>query len=495
MKKRFVSTRGHQQPVSVKTAVKQGLADDYGLFVDPKLGQKKINLSKLLLLDYRDLAKEILQLLLPDFTTTELILAIKNAYNQKFDTAKITPLHTINDWHILELWHGPTSAFKDIGLQLLPHLMKFSLGDNEHSLVLTATSGDTGKAALEGFKNTDNIGIAVFYPNGGVSAIQEKQMLTTTGTNTKVAAITGNFDDAQRQVKAIFSNTSFKESLDSNLHLSSANSINIGRLAPQVVYYFSAYQQLVTQGHITLGDSVNFTVPTGNFGDVLAGYYAKLLGLPIKKLIVASNANNVLTDFFETGIYDRQRPFLHTVAPSMDIQVSSNLERLLYYKSGLDSTYISQLMTQLETTGRYQISDELLQNLQNDFYCGFSSDNDIQTAIKNVYEEQGYLMDPHTAAGYHVMRKYQQQDQTPMVLLSTASPYKFIETTAPAVLPDIEGITDSFELVQRLAEYTNTPIPQNIAQLHDLPIRHKNIVSSENMQAYVKQQAEVIFHV
>ncbi|GEP75065.1 threonine synthase [Weissella thailandensis] len=495
MKRRFVSTRGRQQPVSAKTAVKQGLAIDHGLFVDPNLGQEKINLTELLPLDYQQLAQNILYLLLPDFTPTELTQAVHNAYYQNFDTTKITPLHTINDCHVLELWHGPTSAFKDIGLQLLPHLMQLALEKNEHSLVLTATSGDTGKAALEGFKNINNVGISVFYPEGGVSDIQEKQMLTTAGENTSVAAITGNFDDAQRHVKEIFTNETFKETLANDLHLSSANSINVGRLAPQVVYYFSAYQQLVKQGEIAQGDFVNFTVPTGNFGDVLAGYYAKLLGLPIKKLIVVANANNVLTDFFKTGIYDRQRPFLHTVAPSMDIQVSSNLERLLYYESGLDSAYIDQLMNQLETNGHYQVSDKLLQNLQRDFACGFSSDHDIQIAIKEVYEEQGYLMDPHTAAGYHVMRDYQKHDQTPMILLATASPYKFVETTAPAILPDVDKTSNSFDLIQRLADYTNTPVPDNLARLHDLPIRHKNILSSEKMQTYVKKQAEVIFNV
>ena len=495
MKRRFVSTRGRQQPVSAKTAVKQGLAIDHGLFVDPNLGQEKINLTELLPLDYQQLAQNILYLLLPDFTPTELTQAVHNAYYQNFDTTKITPLHTINDCHVLELWHGPTSAFKDIGLQLLPHLMQLALEKNEHSLVLTATSGDTGKAALEGFKNINNVGISVFYPEGGVSDIQEKQMLTTAGENTSVAAITGNFDDAQRHVKEIFTNETFKETLANDLHLSSANSINVGRLAPQVVYYFSAYQQLVKQGEIAQGDFVNFTVPTGNFGDVLAGYYAKLLGLPIKKLIVAANANNVLTDFFKTGIYDRQRPFLHTVAPSMDIQVSSNLERLIYYESGLDSAYIDQLMNQLETNGHYQVSDKLLQNLQRDFACGFSSDHDIQIAIKEVYEEQGYLMDPHTAAGYHVMRDYQKHDQTPIILLATASPYKFVETTAPAILPDVDKASNSFDLIQRLADYTNTPVPDNLARLHDLPIRHKNILSSEKMQTYVKKQAEVIFNV
>ncbi|GBG93853.1 threonine synthase [Ligilactobacillus salitolerans] len=493
MGKKFTSTRSEQFYVSAKEALKKGLASDRGLFVDPELGEEQLDLAEILNLDYQELAQKILACLLPDFSPAEIKASVLNAYDDKFDSKQITPLRQVGGFYALELWHGPTSAFKDLGLQILPYLLKYAISPGERSLVLTATSGDTGKAALEGFKDTENVGIVVFYPDGGVSSIQEKQMLTTNGTNTKVAAITGNFDDAQQHVKEIFNDVQLQEKLGERVHLSSANSINIGRLAPQVVYYFAAYQQLVAQGTIELGDQVNFTVPTGNFGDVLAGYYAKLLGLPVKKLIVASNANNVLVDFFSNGVYDRNRPFLQTAAPSMDIQVSSNLERLLYYESGLDSGYVKKLMDQLEATGRYQITAKLLENLQADFACGYSTDAQIKAAIREVYEQEGYLMDPHTAAGYHVMHAYQKRDSTPMVLLSTANPYKFAETTAQALWPQANLPADTVSLMQKIAEYTHMSIPQNLLELDHLPQRSKKVLVPAEMQEYVKEQTEAIF--
>ena len=337
------------------------------------------------------------------------------------------------------------------------------------------------------------MGIIVFYPDGGVSKVQKLQMITTGGNNTKVAAIEGNFDDAQTNVKRIFNNEALKESLGDEVSLSSANSINIGRLIPQVVYYFDSYKQLVNDGSIKVGDKVNFTVPTGNFGDVLAGYYAKMLGLPVNKFVVACNENNVLANFFNHGVYDRNRPFFQTVAPSMDIQISSNFERLLYYKSGENTEYVKQLMDDLEDSGKYEVSKEVLANIQEDFYCGYSTDEDIESSIAEVYEKNGYLMDPHTAAGYKVMRDYQKIDpDTPMILLSTASPYKFVNAVANAVLPETSD--DVQKVMKDLHEATHAPIPDNLQKVWDLPVRHESVIQKDQMTDYVKQKVEEVFY-
>ncbi|MFD1125196.1 threonine synthase [Lentilactobacillus raoultii] len=494
MNKNYTSTRNNSVSISAKEAIKKGFADDKGLFVYPNLGEDQLDLQKILTLDYSEIAKTVLAKLLPDFSTGEIAESVDQAYQSSFDSDKITPVVNVDDFHVLELFHGPTSAFKDVGLQLLPQLMKHVLVNDQKVMILTATSGDTGKAALEGFKDLDNMGIIVFYPDGGVSKIQKLQMVTTGGHNTRVAAIKGNFDDAQTNVKLIFNDNTLRAQLGSAVSLSSANSINIGRLIPQVVYYFDAYKQLVNNGDIKVGDQVNFTVPTGNFGDVLAGYYAKLLGLPVKKFVIACNENNVLANFFEHGVYDRNRPFFQTVAPSMDIQISSNFERLLYYKSGQDSTYVKQLMDDLEQTGKYQVSPAVLKAIQADFYCGYSTDAEIEASINQVYDSNGYLMDPHTAAGYKVMRDYQKSDQTPMVLLSTASPYKFVNAVAKAVLPEEADSQDVLQTMKDLAAKTHAPIPENLQKVWQLPVRHESVIQKSDMKKYVKEQTEAVFY-
>lgn len=494
MNTNYTSTRDNSVHLSAKQAIKKGFADDKGLFVYPELGQNQLNLNEILKLNYHDIAKTVLAKLLPDFSKEEIDESVEQAYRNSFDSDKITPVVDVDNFHVLELFHGPTSAFKDVGLQLLPQLMKHVLTDDNKVMILTATSGDTGKAALEGFKDLPNMGITVFYPDGGVSKIQKLQMTTTGGSNTRVAAIRGNFDDAQTNVKLIFNDQKLKDQLGDKVSLSSANSINIGRLIPQVVYYFDAYKQLVNNGAIKAGDKVNFSVPTGNFGDVLAGYYAKLLGLPVNKFVVASNENNVLANFFETGVYDRNRPFFQTVAPSMDIQISSNFERLLYYKSGEDTAYIKQLMDDLEDSGKYRVSKDVLKAIQKDFYCGYSTDDEIEAAIRDVYNQNGYLMDPHTAAGYKVMRDYQKLDDTPMILLSTASPYKFVKAVATAVLPEEADSDNVLQTMKDLSTKTKTAIPDNLAKVWELPVRHETVIDKSDMESYVKAQVEEVFY-
>lgn len=489
----YTSTRNHNIHLSDKEAIKTGFSEDGGLFVYPDLSELKIDLKSLVNVSYQDIAKVVLSKLLPNFSQTEIAESVKKAYENSFDTTKITPLVDVDDFHVLELFHGPTSAFKDIGLQMLPQLMKHVLSEDDKVMILTATSGDTGKAALEGFKNLEKMGITVFYPHNGVSKVQALQMQTTNGYNTEIAAIKGNFDDAQSNVKKILNDQKLKSELGPQISLSSANSINIGRLIPQVVYYFASYIQLVESGQIVLGDLVNFTVPTGNFGDVLAGFYAKQMGLPVNKFIVASNENNVLTKFFQTGIYNRNIPFLQTYAPSMDIQISSNFERLLYYKSNHDTDYVKKLMTDLDKTGEYQVSDEVLKRIQADFYCGFSTDQEISDSIKSVYQKDNYLMDPHTAVGYKVMRDYQKLgDKTPMILLSTASPYKFSRVVADAVLDKVPD--DDLEIMNKLAQVTQIPIPTNLAQVWNLPILHTDVIAKDQMENYVKSKVEDNFY-
>jgi len=493
MNNNYTSTRNNKIQISARDAIKKGFADDGGLFVYPELSQLKIDLTALQNSSYQQIAKTVMQKLLPDFSSDEISHCVDAGYNNSFDNTKITPLVNVDNFHILELFHGPTSAFKDIGLQMLPQLMKQVLAPNNRVMILTATSGDTGKAALEGFKNLEKMGITVFYPHNGVSKVQQLQMQTTNGNNTEITAIKGNFDDAQSNVKKILNDKKLQQALGQNISLSSANSINIGRLIPQVVYYFDSYLQLVKNKSIKLGDKVNFTVPTGNFGDVLAGFYAKQMGLPVNKFIVASNENNVLTKFFKTGIYNRNIPFLQTVAPSMDIQISSNFERLLYYKSGEDTDYVKKLMTDLETTGSYQVTTEVLNQIHEDFYCGFSTDKEVEAAIKSVYQAKNYLMDPHTAVGYKVMRDYQKIDpETPMILLSTASPYKFVQVVADSILDSVPD--DDLMAMQKLAQETQIPIPENLAKVWDLPILHQDVIAKDEMEDYVKAKVEDEFY-
>lgn len=492
MDKNYTSTRNDKVKLSAKDAIRKGFTDDGGLFVYPQLNSD-ISLKSLLSLNYQEIAQIILEKLLPGFSKEEIQTSIFDAYNDSFDTPTITPLVAVDDFYVLELFHGPTSAFKDIGLQILPQLMKKVLKPDNKVMILTATSGDTGKAALEGFKNLDQMGITVFYPYQGVSKVQQLQMETTNGNNTDITAIRGNFDDAQSNVKKFFNDKNFKQSLGNKVNLSSANSINIGRLIPQVVYYFASYVQLVNKHSIKLGQKVNFTVPTGNFGDVLAGFFAKQMGLPVNKFIVASNENNVLTRFFNTGIYDRNLPFHQTVAPSMDIQISSNFERLLYYESNQDTAYVKKLMDQLEQSGRYQVSDKVLTAIRDDFFCAYSTDDEIKSSINSVFKREHYLMDPHTAVGYKAMRDYQKTgDQTPNILLSTASPYKFVHAVSKAILDN--PIDDDRLAMQQLQQFSNVAIPQNLIKVFDLPIRHRDVIEKNNMEDYIKSKIEEKFY-
>ncbi|TLF40444.1 threonine synthase [Lacticaseibacillus zeae] len=490
---RYTSTRDQRITKTSQQAIKQGISEEGGLFVLPHLMDYRIALQDLLGADYETIAQHVLMTLLPDFNTASLKKAIHLAYRQNFSDERITPIRNVGDFHVLELFHGPTSAFKDVGLQLLPQLMRLALDPEDRIMILAATSGDTGTAALQGFKNVPQTGISVFYPDHGVSPIQEQQMLTTTGRNTRVFPIAGNFDQAQSAVKALFTDTGFAARLQAEqVTLSAANSINIGRLIPQVVYYFAAYLQLVNSHAIQLGEPVNFTVPTGNFGDVLAGFYAKALGLPIHKLIAAANANREIADFLDTGIYDRNRPFLKTVAPSMDIQISSNLERLLYYKSGEDSAYVAMLMKDLAKTGRYRVRSDVLAAIQADFAGGFATDEQVAEAIATVWQQDGYLMDPHTAVGYSVMQQYRDTgDTTPNVLLATASPYKFPRAVTKALDLPISG--DDFSLMTQLQQVSGVAIPANLARLATMTPQPKHVVAPAAMGAAILNAAKEVF--
>lgn len=494
-KKIYSSTRDDHLRKTPKEAILAGIAEDGGLYVYDGLNNLKLPLETMMKQDYATMAKTVLSLLLPDFSEEEVNDCVAGAYYNKFDTAAITPLNLVKDTPILELFHGPTCAFKDVGLRMLPQLMVKAIQSNKQNdvMILTATSGDTGKAALEGFKDVPHTAITVFYPNDGVSHMQQLQMATTTGENTKVCAIKGNFDDAQSNVKRIFQDASLQARLrDQQVCLSSANSINIGRLIPQIVYYIFAYKEMVEQKQITFGEEINFCVPTGNYGNVLAGYYAKCMGLPVKKFIVASNANNVLYDFLTDGVYDKKRPFYKTISPSMDILISSNLERLLYYKSGKDASYIKNLMKQLEEEGRYQVSEELLTSIKEDFYGGYCSDEDCNAAIRSFYESHQYVLDPHTAVGYKVMLDYQKKDSTPCVLLSTASPYKFPEAVLKAIFN--EEVRDPFEAIEKLSKQTHTTIPNPLLQLKGASILHRDVIEKDEMSSYVEKTVKEIMH-
>lgn len=483
----YHSTRGNEH-CAPKEAILQGIAKDGGLFVWDDLDQIQIDLPSFLKLEYKKMVQELFQKLLWDYTVEELEECAQAAYGDQFDTPLITPLTFAGDQAILELFHGPTSAFKDVALCMLPQLMSKALkGKDQKVMIITATSGDTGKAALSGFQDADRIAILVFYPHGKVSDIQRLQMVTQQGKNVSVCAINGNFDDAQSNVKQVFKSVGAKKLKDEeNIVLSSANSINIGRLIPQIVYYFSAYQQLVNQGKITIGESVNFCVPTGNFGNVLAGYYAKLMGLPIHQLIVASNENKVLDDFLKTGIYDRNRPFHTTISPSMDILISSNLERMLYYLCGKDSEKVQGWMKELAETGRYQVDEETLAKIQQIFVSGHCDNEQTFEEIHRVFKETGYVMDPHTAVGSYVLHQYEQKEMT--VLLSTASPYKFTRDVLHALQQPIAA--DDFSCMEQLSKISHTPIPQGLYALKELPARFNTVINCEEMETYVCEKAK-----
>ena len=486
----YISTRGHNLAVNSADAIIKGLAEDGGLFVPETIPTiNKDFLQSLLDLSYQERAKKIISLYLSDFTSDEISNCVDNAYSQgKFDTNKIVPLvEYTNNNYFLELWHGPTSAFKDMALQLLPQFISTSLKklNDKHTLViLVATSGDTGKAALDGFKDVDQTKIVVFYPQEGVSKIQRLQMLTQEGQNVSVVAVKGNFDDAQNGVKKIFNDEIYTKQLaEKGFKLSSANSINWGRLLPQIVYYFSAYADLVNAQKITIGDKVNFTVPTGNFGDILAGFYAKSMGLPINHLICASNANNVLTDFLKTGTYDRNREFFKTISPSMDILISSNLERLLYHITN-DAKKVQTYMNELQTTGKYTVDETTLKTIQETFFAGYLNDEDTKQAIHDIYQHDKYVADTHTAVAWKVAQDYQksypENENMPMIILSTASPYKFSDSVLVALGEDITNL-DEFALLDKLSELNKDEAPKGLAHLRDLAILHNNNCVKEDM--------------
>lgn len=488
----YHSTRNKEEKANSKEAILKGLCNDGGLFVSDSLTDIRVDINEIMELSYKDTAKKIFSLLLPDYSEDETADAVEKAYGESFADESITPLTKIGEDHLLELYHGPTCAFKDVALQMLPQLMSKALkGSGKKILIATATSGDTGKAALEGFKDVEDIGIAVFYPHGKVSDIQYLQMATQEGKNVAVCAINGNFDDAQSGVKSLFSSDAYTKLSDSGIFLSSANSINIGRLVPQTVYYFESYKKLCRENVISLGQEVDFCVPTGNFGDVLAGYYAKLMGLPVHSLIVASNENNVLTDFLHTGVYDRNREFHKTISPSMDILISSNLERMLYYVSGGDCTLISKLMNSLSETGRYEISPELLLKIQEIFKAGCANDRETKEALKNAYRETGRLIDPHTAVGYKVMKE-NKTEGIPCVLLSTASPYKFCKDVYEAIYDDNESDMDGkdgFYYMEKLSERTGTIPPEALRSLKSRPVIRKDVIDIKDMEGYILKEA------
>ena len=497
----YHSTRSRAEECSAKEAIRRGLAPDGGLFVSDELGSAKVDVDGLAELDYAAIARAVLGLLLPDYTADEIAACVDEAYTGTFASPEVTPVVPLAKApgeaadpraYVLELYHGPTSAFKDVALQMLPRLMaraQAGAGAGEKIMIVTATSGDTGKAALAGFADAPGCGITVFYPEGKVSRVQELQMTTQAGGNVAVAAVRGNFDDAQSAVKRIFADRALAERLAAaGIVLSSANSINVGRLVPQVVYYFAAYAQLLRADAIAAGDAVEFCVPTGNFGDVLAGYYAKLLGLPVSKLVVASDKNNVLFDFLTTGVYDRNRPFFTTTSPSMDILISSNLERMLYYLSGGDCELIARLMADLAESGRFEVPAELLAKIQETFACGWADEDEVAGAIAASWHENAYLIDPHTACGYHVLEKLPAAaGSAARVLLSTASPYKFPRAVLEALGEDVPA--DDFACMRKLEEVTGTCAPAQLAALETAHERFSDVVDVPGMGAYVEDAA------
>lgn len=472
--------------VSDLEAVLQGLAPDGGLFVDPTLPERNFDWRKCLALDELGMMSMILRHLLPGFDNMEAL--VKKAYAGKFENDRISPVVRCGADYVMELYHGPTSAFKDVALSMLPHLItkaREQTGMDDEILILTATSGDTGKAALEGFHDVEGTGIIVFYPDGGVSPVQRAQMATQDGKNVKVCALKGNFDDCQRGVKEAFSKLSGKKG--TGRCLSSANSINIGRLAPQVCYYFSAYAQLIAYGDIAPGDEIDFVVPTGNFGDVLAGYYAKLLGLPVGRLVVAANENNVLADFISTGVYDIRRPFIRTDSPSMDILVSSNLERLLYLASGGSSENVRGWMDDLSKTGVYIVDAETLANIRSVFCAGYSTQRECDAACAKIWQERHYLIDPHTAVAFAALDKIGRGERK-CVVLSTASPYKFPAAVLRSIGGDCSG--DEFEQMIKLEAMTGVKAPRNLAGLREKKILHNDIIEKDALIDYVSAVLE-----
>ena len=486
----YSSTRGGENNVTASMAILKGLAADGGLFMPDHIPALDCSLEELSHKTYQEVAYAVMKQFLTDFTEEELKTCIERAYDSKFDTEEIAPLVKADGAYYLELFHGSTIAFKDMALSILPHLMTVSAKKNhaENTIViLTATSGDTGKAAMAGFADVEGTRIIVFYPKDGVSRVQELQMLTQKGANTSVVGISGNFDDAQSGVKKIFGDKEFaKELAGRGYQLSSANSINIGRLVPQVVYYVYAYAKLLENGEIENGEKINVTVPTGNFGNILAAFYAKQMGLPIAKLICASNDNKVLFDFFQTGVYDRNREFILTSSPSMDILISSNLERLIYTIAGQDAQKDAELMTQLKEEGVYEITAEMKEGLK-DFVGGFATEEEVKETIHDTYQKTGYVMDTHTAVAAHVCAQYRKdtQDEKKCLVASTASPYKFVRNVMTAIDPKYDEMED-FVLIDELEKVSGFPIPNAIKEIRDAEVRHTTECDADQMKETVK---------
>lgn len=485
----YQSTRSKITTSPLK-AVLEGIAPDGGLYIMPDMASLSFDWESCLENTSFGMAEQILSALLPDCAGMGEL--VKKAYSGKFETDDLTPLVRVGDDFVLELFRGPTSAFKDVALSMLPQLItagRSQLDIKDETVILTATSGDTGKAALEGFHDVEGTRIIVFYPDGGVSPVQRAQMVTQSGKNVKVCAVKGNFDDCQRGVKETFAAINASGILEgSGLKLSSANSINIGRLAPQVVYYFIAYSELIKRGEIKKGEKVDYVVPTGNFGDILAGYFAKLLGLPVGRLVCASNSNNVLTDFLNTGVYDRRREFFRTTSPSMDILVSSNLERLLYLAAKGDTEKVAGYMRELSSNGIYKIDDDMLAFIQKDFAAYCADETATAETINKVWNEKHYLADPHTAVALYACEKYKAEysEGRMTVVLSTASPYKFPAAVLSAIGGDCSG--DEFAQMERLSAISGTPVPKGLSGLKEREVLHSDVIEQNGVLEYVKAQ-------
>jgi threonine synthase len=487
----YRSTRNSYEAILSCGAMIKGIANDNGLYVPDEIPLINEKLEDLINMSYKELAFLIMKKFFMDFEDGELLECIEKAYDSKFDTPLIAPLVERSGVHFLELYHGPTLAFKDMALSILPHLMKTArskLNIKRELVILTATSGDTGKAALEGFSNVDGTKIIVFYPKDGVSEIQKRQMISQEGENTFVVSIDGNFDDAQNGVKKIFGDREFGEKLyENNYILSSANSINIGRLIPQIVYYFYGYLNLLKSNKIETGEKINVVVPTGNFGNILAAYYAKGMGLPVNKLICASNINNVLYDFLNSGVYDKRRELKLTSSPSMDILISSNLERLLFEISGRDHAMIKDMMEMLQSVGSYEITNSMKKNLK-DFYGGYADEHETFEGINKIYKASGYVMDTHTAVAYSVYNKYKQEtgDNTKTIIVSTASPFKFGRSVCTSVGIGVDGL-DDFRVIDELSRAAGIKVPGAIKALERKKVIHKNQCNKNDMKKTVEK--------
>jgi threonine synthase len=487
----YESTRNNNIKIPSAKAIVKGISEEGGLFVPSSLpALSESELENMKNMSYSERAEIVFMKLLTDFTPEEISYCTKSAYGKNFNIPEVAKVVNVGDAHILELWHGPTSAFKDMALQILPFLMTTSMKktkNNDEIIILTATSGDTGKAALEGFADVPGINIAVFYPENGVSEIQKLQMATQSGSNVLVCAVTGNFDDCQTAVKKIFTDKNITETAKRNGKMfSSANSINLGRLVPQVVYYVSAYVDMVKNNSVSFGEKINICVPTGNFGNILAAYYAEQMGIPVNKLICASNENKILTDFINTGVYDKNRKFITTISPSMDILISSNLERLLYHLCGNDSSKIVEMYSSLSKTGEFTVDENVFMKLKEDFVAGYCDDEETKKQIKETFDKYSYLCDTHTAVAVKVYNDYRAKthDETPTLIASTANPYKFSTSILSAFG---ETADDDFDAARKLCEITGEPIPANIAELKTKKVRFTDTRTPEHLPDYVFQ--------